>query len=74
VDFALGETQQAVAAAVAQVLDRSPAPGDTDDRALWKELGQAGLLGLALPAWLGGDGCPDEQCPVRAGAGEGSGR
>ena len=55
-DFALGETQQAVAAAAAHVLDRSPAPGDTDDRALWKELGQAGLLGLALPAWLGGDG------------------
>jgi alkylation response protein AidB-like acyl-CoA dehydrogenase len=26
------------------------------DRAVWKELGQAGLLGLALPAWLGGDG------------------
>jgi 3-oxo-4-pregnene-20-carboxyl-CoA dehydrogenase alpha subunit len=56
VDFALGETQQAVAAAAAHVLDRGPAPGDADDRALWKELGQAGLLGLALPAWLGGDG------------------
>jgi 3-oxo-4-pregnene-20-carboxyl-CoA dehydrogenase alpha subunit len=38
----------------------SPGPaGERDepyDRALWKELGQAGLLGLALPAWLGGDG------------------
>jgi alkylation response protein AidB-like acyl-CoA dehydrogenase len=69
VDFALGETQQAVALAAAHVLDRSqpppappaPAAGDPDDRAawdeaLWKELGQAGLLGLALPAWLGGDG------------------
>jgi len=56
VDFALGETQQAVAAAAAHALDRSPAPEDSDDRALWKELGQAGLLGLALPAWLGGDG------------------
>jgi alkylation response protein AidB-like acyl-CoA dehydrogenase len=36
-----------------------PAPaGEREpyDRALWKELGQAGLLGLALPAWLGGDG------------------
>ena len=56
-DFALGETQQAVAAAAAHVLDRSPpAAGDTDDRALWKELGHAGLLGLALPGWLGGDG------------------
>jgi 3-oxo-4-pregnene-20-carboxyl-CoA dehydrogenase alpha subunit len=57
VDFALGETQQAVAAAATHVLDRSPPPaGDTDDHALWKELGQAGLLGLALPGWLGGDG------------------
>jgi 3-oxo-4-pregnene-20-carboxyl-CoA dehydrogenase alpha subunit len=56
VDFALGETQQAVAAAAAHVLDRGPAPGDADDRALWKEFGQAGLLGLALPAWLGRDG------------------
>jgi len=51
VDFTLGETQQAVAQAAAHALDRSP-PLPT----LWKELGQAGLLGLALPAWLGGDG------------------
>jgi len=61
VDFTLGETQQAVAQAAAHVLDRNPplsapALGERDDRALWKELGQAGLLGLALPAWLGGDG------------------
>jgi 3-oxo-4-pregnene-20-carboxyl-CoA dehydrogenase alpha subunit len=93
VDFALGETQQAVAQAAAHVLDQSaaqapasavpapsasaapgpsasaaPAPpasavpgptgdqGEPFDRALWKELGQAGLLGLALPEWLGGDG------------------
>jgi alkylation response protein AidB-like acyl-CoA dehydrogenase len=69
VDFALGETKQAVALAAAHVLDRSqpppappaPATGDPADRAawdeaLWKELGQVGLLGLALPAWLGGDG------------------
>ena len=35
-----------------------PGPGQDDsyDRALWKELGQAGLLGLAVPGWLGGDG------------------
>ena len=26
------------------------------DQALWKELAQAGLLALALPDWLGGDG------------------
>jgi 3-oxo-4-pregnene-20-carboxyl-CoA dehydrogenase alpha subunit len=57
VDFALGETQQAVAAAAAPVLDhRHPPsaaatePGEWGDRALWKELGQAGLLGI------GGDG------------------
>ena len=31
-------------------------PGETYDRALWKELGQAGLLSLALPGWLDGDG------------------
>jgi len=55
VDFALGETQQAVAQAAAHVLDRSQLRGPWDE-ALWKELGQAGLLGLALPAWLGGDG------------------
>ena len=30
--------------------------GETYDRALWKELGQAGLLSLVLPDWLDGDG------------------
>ena len=30
-------------------------PGETYDRALWKELSQAGLLSLALPGWLDGD-------------------
>lgn len=50
-DFAHTESQQAVAAAAAEVLDRSRA-GAT----LWKELSQAGLLALALPDWLGGDG------------------
>ncbi len=37
-----------------------PDPASSDpagwDRALWKELGRAGLLSLALPDWLGGDG------------------
>jgi len=68
VDFALGETQQAVADLAARVLGQGgslaqPAGPDarnadetTYDAALWKELGQAGLLSLALPAWLGGDG------------------
>jgi len=30
--------------------------GDSYDRALWKELAQAGLLGLAVPGPLGGEG------------------
>jgi len=66
VDFSLGETQQAVIEAAAGVLGQRqpqphppaqpPAPGDDYDRALWKELGQAGLLGLAIPEWFGGGG------------------
>jgi alkylation response protein AidB-like acyl-CoA dehydrogenase len=50
VDFALGETQQAVARVAADVLDRA------ESSALWKELGHAGLLSLTLPPWLDGDG------------------
>jgi alkylation response protein AidB-like acyl-CoA dehydrogenase len=74
VDFAPGETEQAVARLAADVLDRglSPAspPGRRDgdqweepqpegtqwDKTLWKELAQAGLLALALPPGLDGDG------------------
>jgi 3-oxo-4-pregnene-20-carboxyl-CoA dehydrogenase alpha subunit len=67
VDFTLDETQQAVASLAAEVLDQGrpaalpsplPAARDADgyDPALWKELGQAGLLSLALPVELGGDG------------------
>ena len=65
-DFTLGETQQAVAQAAAHVLGTRPAapkaapaaaaPDEAHGRALWKELGQAGLLGIAVPAWLGGEG------------------
>lgn len=66
-DFTLEETQQAVARLAAEVLDQgrpaaapSPVPAARDadgyDSALWKELGQAGLLSLALPVDLGGDG------------------
>jgi 3-oxo-4-pregnene-20-carboxyl-CoA dehydrogenase alpha subunit len=60
-DFSLDETQQAVARVAAEVLgparpDGPPAGADGFDSALWKELGRAGLLSLALPAWLGGDG------------------
>jgi alkylation response protein AidB-like acyl-CoA dehydrogenase len=63
-DFTLDETQQAVARVAAEVLGPAPpagpppaaGEGDGFDSALWKELGRAGLLSLALPAWLGGDG------------------
>lgn len=66
-DFTLGETQEAIARLTSDVLNRgappaaavtpAPAAGEVaDDFALWKELGQAGLLSLALPTWLGGDG------------------
>jgi 3-oxo-4-pregnene-20-carboxyl-CoA dehydrogenase alpha subunit len=60
-DFTPEETQQTVARLAADVLGQarapeSPAPGDGYDSALWKELGQAGLLSLPLPAELGGDG------------------
>jgi 3-oxo-4-pregnene-20-carboxyl-CoA dehydrogenase alpha subunit len=62
-DFTLGETQQAVARVAAEVLGPVPpavppaaGEGDGFDSALWKELGRVGLLSLALPAWLGGDG------------------
>jgi alkylation response protein AidB-like acyl-CoA dehydrogenase len=66
VDFSLGETQQAVIEAAVGVLGKEGTgelsregtgePGNDYDRALWKELGQAGLLGLAVPEWLGGGG------------------
>ncbi len=69
-DFTLDETQQAVIRVAAEVLDhgRKPgyrAPGDQagpdaqaaeEEKALWKDLARAGLLSLALPADLGGDG------------------
>jgi 3-oxo-4-pregnene-20-carboxyl-CoA dehydrogenase alpha subunit len=56
VDFVPDETQQAVALLAAEILDRSRPAAPADPQALWKELGQAGLLSLALPTWLGGDG------------------
>ncbi|HYZ57239.1 MAG TPA: acyl-CoA dehydrogenase family protein [Streptosporangiaceae bacterium] len=69
-DFTPGETQQEIASLAARVLQAArpvsvcaaagpagaAAPSETYDRALWKELGQAGLLSLALPGWLDGDG------------------
>jgi alkylation response protein AidB-like acyl-CoA dehydrogenase len=69
VDFTLSETQQAVIEAAAGVLGHRQPPAKLQmqqqagasaehdyDRALWKELGQAGLLGLAVPERLGGGG------------------
>jgi alkylation response protein AidB-like acyl-CoA dehydrogenase len=52
-EFTLDEKQQAVVDLAAEVLDSTGA--DSPDRA-WKALAQAGLLSLALPPALGGDG------------------
>jgi len=55
VDFTPAETEQEITGLAARVLGAArPAAGY--DAALWKELAQAGLLSLALPGWLGGDG------------------
>jgi 3-oxo-4-pregnene-20-carboxyl-CoA dehydrogenase alpha subunit len=48
-DFTLDETQESVAGLAADVLGDGRAPE-------WKDLARAGLLSLALPDWLGGDG------------------
>src|SRR6266571_2379987 len=57
----MGQTQQAVAEAAAGVFGGyrpGPAAGQDGghDHALWKELARAGLLGLDVPGWLGGEG------------------
>ena len=51
-DFALDEAQEAIVRLAGEVLEDN---ADTPER-LWKSLGQAGLLGLAAPAELGGAG------------------
>jgi alkylation response protein AidB-like acyl-CoA dehydrogenase len=48
-DFGLTDTQREIAGLAGRLLD----DGKADP---WKELGQAGLLALSLPAELGGDG------------------
>ena len=63
-DFTPTETEREIARLAVRVLQGArpvnvgaPAaagPGETYDRALWKELSQA-LLSLALPGWLDGD-------------------
>lgn len=57
-DFSPDEAQQAVSRAAAGVLERAdaPPPGEPWDWPLWQQLGRAGLLALAVPDWLGGDG------------------
>ncbi len=60
-DFTPDQAQQAAAEAAAGVLGHyQPGTGagqdGSHDRALWKELAQAGLLGLGVPGWLGGEG------------------
>jgi hypothetical protein len=64
VDFAPAESQLAVARAAAGVLSQGPLPDPVSERTgpapggsdLWAKLGRAGILSLAIPAWLGGDG------------------
>jgi alkylation response protein AidB-like acyl-CoA dehydrogenase len=51
-DFALDDAQEAIVRLAGEVLSDN---ADTPDR-LWKSLGQAGLLGLAVPGHLGGAG------------------
>jgi 3-oxo-4-pregnene-20-carboxyl-CoA dehydrogenase alpha subunit len=55
VDFAPGEAETEAAVLAARVLRAAvPSTADFDD-GLWKELGQVGLLALALPAEFGGE-------------------
>src|SRR5258708_8822609 len=51
-DFELDEAQRVIAAAAAEVL--AGASEDADLEA-WQALAKAGLLGLTLPGWMGGD-------------------
>ena len=64
-DFSLDEPQQAVADLAANVLRAEPDDGRVlaalgsaggYDEAAWKAMGQSGLLALALPESVGGDG------------------
>lgn len=60
-EFALDETQQAVRDLAADVLGRQAQQFEVDggtgfDSAVWKALGESGLLSLAVPERLGGDG------------------
>ncbi|NKQ53100.1 acyl-CoA/acyl-ACP dehydrogenase [Amycolatopsis sp. K13G38] len=57
-DFTLDETQRDIAGLAADIVRREAGPpgeGGYDEQ-LWRALGKAGLLSLALPPDLGGDG------------------
>jgi 3-oxo-4-pregnene-20-carboxyl-CoA dehydrogenase alpha subunit len=57
VDFTTGEAETEVARLAAQIIGPVSTAGFADfDARLWKELADAGLLSLALPEHLGGDG------------------
>ena len=53
VDFRPNETQRAIERAAAGVLDGT---GDDPSDRTWQALAQAGLLSLAVPTWLDGEG------------------
>lgn len=60
-DFTLDETQRDIAGLAADILGREidfarPSGVRGYDEQVWRALGKAGLLGLALPPELGGDG------------------
>jgi alkylation response protein AidB-like acyl-CoA dehydrogenase len=66
-DFELSEAQQVIARSAAEVLSGASSAGNvpgcsppagkpTYDVAVWQSLAKAGLLALALPSWLDGDG------------------
>jgi alkylation response protein AidB-like acyl-CoA dehydrogenase len=53
VDFSPGAAEQAVTSAAAAVLGDDRSAGD---KTMWRKLAASGLLSLAAPEWLGGDG------------------
>ncbi|MEN3309800.1 MAG: 3-oxo-4-pregnene-20-carboxyl-CoA dehydrogenase alpha subunit [Micromonosporaceae bacterium] len=56
-DFELDDAQQAIAQVAGEVLSGPP-------ELAWKELGRSGMLSLAVPQWLGGEGLGMAQISV----------